>query len=570
MALETTNPIAQTFSIDSKSLGGLPGVFLTGIGIFFKNKSSTLGAFCVVVQCTNGVPDTSKRMGSGHLYPSQILTSDDASAETIFYFQEPLMLASDSMYAFYVYPDNNTTDFDIWVSEIGGKDTLTGQNVTQQPYSGVLYISSNGDSWTAVQSQDIKFNLYAANFPVSTGKVVFRNDNIDFCRLNMTTGIFRKNSSTPINIGDLVYAANATDFTVLTDTTKFPFGRVTYVDEVAGDLYIRSNGKFTNASVTPASANFGNLRIFRPPSEGDPTLLTETYRIANAAISVLDDIVYNAVVPRFRMNEPIGTAADYSYKGTANSSYSGGAFAKDSNFVKVYNQDLAELRDYERVLRSYSNEVATGSYGTKGNSTYEIDLYTNSQWLSPVIDLSTKTINYITNQINNDTTNEHTRYGSSRSKYISRTVVLDTVAEDLKVWVTGYRPAGTNIYVYAKFLNSQVDSDLFDTKPWTQLEYLNNLGTIFSSPKNFEDYKEYQLGVPAASTRPTSPVDTIAYADSVGDVTKDIPAGTLTYYNSSGALFRGFDTFSIKIVLVSDTTANFPTMRDVRAVALQM
>lgn len=566
MALEATNPIAQTFTIDASSVGNLPGVFLTQIGVFFKNKSSSLGAFCVVVQTNNGVPDTSKRMGSGHLYPKDILVSEDGSAETIFKFQEPLMLQTDKPYAFYVYPDNNTPDYDMWCAEIGGKDILTGQAVTQQAYSGVLYISSNGNSWTAVQTQDLKFNLYIAQFPVSTGKVTFRNDKIDFITLDLSSsgGIFRKDNNVPIYIGDIVYAANATNLTqTLTDANTYPRGFVKYIDESRGVLQIKnSNGKFDSTA-------YKNLRIYRTSNYSNLQLITSSNLIANVTVLSVDDIPYNAVVPKFKINEPIGTYVDFKYYGTSNTSYSP-SLTRETSGTAISNQDLFEFRDYERVIRSYSNEVTTGTYGTKGTSTYEIGLYTSSQYLSPVLDLSTKTIDYITNYINNDDTNEHTRYGNARSKYISKTVVLDAVAEDLRVWVTGYRPPGTNIKVYGKFLNSQTDSEIFDTKPWTELSYLDGLGAIYSSPKDFEDYKEYRFGVPSATSRPSTPVNTVSYLDSIGDAPNGISVGTLTYYTSAGVIHRGFDTFSIKIAIFSSDGANFPTMRDVRAVALQV
>lgn len=570
MALEATNPIAQTFTIDAASVGNLPGVFLTQIGVYFKNKSTTLGAFCAVVQTNNGVPDTSKRMGSGHLYPASILTSDNASAETIFTFQEPLMLQTDKPYAFYVYPDNNTPDYDMWCAEIGGKDVLTGQSVTQQAYSGVLYISSNGNSWTAVQTQDLKFNLYVAQFPVSTGKVVFRNDKVDFITLDLssTGGITRKTNDVPIYIGDIVYAANATNLTqTLTDSTKYPVGYVKYIDESKGILQIKnSNGKFNNLG---GNGGYKNLRIYRTSNYANLQLITSSNLIANVTVLSVDDIPYNAVVPKLKINEPIGTYAAFKYYGTSNATYTV-ASTKDTTGASVQNHDLYEFRDYERVIRSYSNEIATGTYGTKGTSTYEVELSTSSQYLSPVMDLSTKTIDYITNLINNDDTNEFTRYGNARTKYISKTVVLDSVAEDLRVWITGYRPAGTNIKVYGKFLNSQTDSELFDSKPWTELTYLDGLGAIFSSPKNFEDYKEYRFGVPSATSRPSTPINTVSYLDSIGDAPNGISVGTLTYYTSAGAVHRGFDTFSIKIALFSTDGANFPTMRDVRAVALQV
>jgi len=56
------------------------------------------------------------------------------------------------------------------------------------------------------------------------------------------------------------------------------------------------------------------------------------------------------------------------------------------------------------------------------------------------------------------------------SRYISKTVVLadGQDAEDLVVFLTAYRPQGTNIQVYGKVLNA-TDSDPFDDKSWTPM-----------------------------------------------------------------------------------------------------
>jgi hypothetical protein len=52
-----------------------------------------------------------------------------------------------------------------------------------------------------------------------------------------------------------------------------------------------------------------------------------------------------------------------------------------------------------------------------------------------VIDLSRKASLLIENIINNDATNEHTRYGNALTKYVSKNVVLadGQEAEDLKI-----------------------------------------------------------------------------------------------------------------------------------------
>jgi hypothetical protein len=243
---------------------------------------------------------------------------------------------------------------------------------------------------------------------------------------------------------------------------------------------------------------------------------------------------------------------------------------KDGTATIPDNESLREYRDFERTVKSYSNEVRLGTFGTKGTATYEINMVSYSPYVSPVVNFKARTFNYIENIINNDDTNEWTKFGKSKSKYISKTVILDAVAEDLVVYVTGYRPKGTNIKAYAKFFNADSDPSNFDAKVWTELSYQNDGELLFSSPNNLEDYKEYTFGPPKATARPSGTANNTLYGYSDIGASGAVSAGTLTYYDESDAIYRGFNMFGIKLVLLSDEGAKYPTMRDVRAIALQM
>ena len=570
------NPIAQTFTITGTQAAGLPGIYLTKIGVFFRKKSATMGVFCSIVETTNGVPNSDQRIANMYMKPALVSVSEDSSAETTFEFENPAMLTADKEYAFYLFPEGNSTDYEMWVSEVGGKDKLTGQAVTQQPYPGVLFVSSNGSTWTPTLTQDIKFNLYRARFDVSSGKLIMRNAKEEYLSLDITSatgGIIRKTSGVPIQVGDIVYAANATNLTSILTTNDaiYPKAFVKSIDEVGGILFLEhTNGKFTNNISTP---NYSNLRIYRTPDPANTQYITETYRVANATISTIDDLKYHGFVPKFRMVEPTGSYITTEYYGTSNTTVTVTTTnTKDSTAVISDNESLYEYRDFERTVKSYSNEVALGTFGTKGTATQEISLVTYSPYVSPVISLRARTFNYIQNIINNDDYNEWTRYGNAKAKYLSKTVILDAVAEDLLVFVTGYRPKGTNIKVFAKFFNADSDASNFDSKVWTELSYKNSTDLIFSSPNNLEDYKEYSFSPPQATARPSGSANNTfyGYSDTVGDVGKDIPAGTLTYYDENDTIQRGFNMFSIKIALLSEEGAKYPTMRDVRAIALQM
>ena len=146
--------------------------------------------------------------------------------------------------------------------------------------------------------------------------------------------------------------------------------------------------------------------------------------------------------------------------------------------------------------------------------------------------------------------------GVAISRYISKNVVLTDGqdAEDLKVYVAAYKPASTNILVFAKFWNS-TDSELFEEKSWTQLTTDN---TLVSSKANAFDFIEYVYNVSN-----TVPVDKTAYLNTDN-------SNIIRYTNEAGQIFDTFKTFAIKIVLLSTDSSIVPRIQDYRAIAVSV
>jgi len=142
--------------------------------------------------------------------------------------------------------------------------------------------------------------------------------------------------------------------------------------------------------------------------------------------------------------------------------------------------------------------------------------------------------------------------GTAKARYTSKKVVLadGNEAQDIKVYVAAYKPAGTDMFVFAKFWNG-ADPELFDSKHWTQLQTDN---ALVSSKANINDFIEYEYRL----TQTTDPYDYTAYLDS----------GILTYKNRDGSLFTEYKSFSIKIVLLSSDSSIVPRIQDYRAIAL--
>ena len=98
--------------------------------------------------------------------PDEVNTSDDGSSATTFTFDSPVYLEDKHEYCFVVY--TNSTDYECFISRMGETDLITGQTISGQPYAGSLFMSQNASTWTAEQTDDLKFNMRVAKFNTTT------------------------------------------------------------------------------------------------------------------------------------------------------------------------------------------------------------------------------------------------------------------------------------------------------------------------------------------------------------------------------------------------------------------
>lgn len=287
---------------------------------------------------------------------------------------------------------------------------------------------------------------------------------------------------------------------------------------------------------------------------------------------------------------------------------------------------------YEGQIKSRSNEISSGSKSFRLFA--NLSRSNNFIGQSPAVDISPASVITLENIINNDYTNETTSYGNSQVRYISKNVVLadGLDAEDIKVYITAYKPSTSDILVYAKLLASD-DNNSFDSRDWTLLQQTTE-SNLYSDSLNERNYIEYEYGLQL--TPPSSSIVGVITSSSnttltgsgssfnvdlvANDVIKVVQSNTLTGYdiavvdavanstsmtlkaNTSfsgiasiekvtqpGAAFkynresnivtyldssRGrhstYKTFAIKIVLVSSSTKYVPILKDVRALAVSI
>lgn len=541
--------MTQVFKISVPS--GVSGMYATSLDLFFRKKSKAFGLELVIVELKDGQPDMSKVVSNSivKVNPESINLSETGQTATNFRFRQPIFLSGDQRYAFVLRALGGSPDFEIWTGINGAVDRSTGKTISSNPLSEQAYFAKSTSDWAEIPNEDIKYKLYRAKFKIDTASsAMLKKSATDILQLK---NIKYATGYPEIRAGDEVYGISSTG---LRDAAAY--AKVISFDPVNNMLYLRnSTGLF--------AAN-DQITIMRSSIEGRVKANSAINGvIASSAINTVLDFQAHAIVPKIGNKTNALGAVSFEYRGTYKE---GGPLLSvketaNSDWKAVVNQEELDFYDKTRYVLSRSTEVAELS----GNTSVELrgNLSSNNNFISPIIDLRERSFIAIKNLIGANTSNEHGDYGSAKTKYISKIITLadGQEAEDLKVYITAYKPQRTTIQVYAKVWNAE-DSDDFDKKVWTLMTQITE-STLFSDPKNQEDYREYEFDMPN-----TPPVAGAAYSPLIVD---PIDGDPIEYTGPNG-VYIGFKKYAIKVVMgvqTDEDAYNYPRLSDVRAIALQ-
>jgi hypothetical protein len=155
------DPLAQTFTVQSEG-----GMFVTSVDLYFSETGNR--PVTVEIRTTdNGVP-SSKILPFSEVTktPSELSVSDDGTVATNFKFRSPVFLVDNENYALVVKTDEPGCQ--IFISELGKTDILTGNIISSQPLTGSLYLSQNSKEFEINPLLDMKFRMYQAEFDISS------------------------------------------------------------------------------------------------------------------------------------------------------------------------------------------------------------------------------------------------------------------------------------------------------------------------------------------------------------------------------------------------------------------
>ena len=299
------DPLAQSFEVPD-----INGVFITKCDVYFQAKDTNQLPVTLQVRTLKiGLP-TQEILPFGEciLDPDEVVISEDGTAATTFTFPAPVYCEGGGEFALVLLSASN--EYFVYISRMGEEDITTVNSadsekiiVSQQPLLGSLFKSQNGATWDPSQLEDLKFNMYRANFTQSEGRVNFYNPDLDIGNRQIVSlapnPIDMLSKSAVVGLGKSLTSAEQaglTEGTTIYQQANPNFSanltKVLGAVGVGSDLTITSGGSgFAATSVVysgvPLISKFGR-------GSGATVNLTVSNRVATAATVAIGGTGYAA------------------------------------------------------------------------------------------------------------------------------------------------------------------------------------------------------------------------------------------------------------------------------------
>jgi len=266
-------------------------------------------------------------------------------------------------------------------------------------------------------------------------------------------------------------------------------------------------------------------------AETDPAFIT-TKSGGGSAVHVSQNIPFEAINPQITSLTPTGTNVSARIKTTSGTSISGNeASFSDKGYESVALNKLNYLDD-PRMVASKANEY--NLLGNEKSFALELTLSTDSEDVSPVIDLENPNIIAISNLVDDKVDDFETASGPkipgsdpNTAIYETKMINLEFVSNSLLVQFDGHREAEGDIRVFYKLIRGDGD----------------------------DDHSTY------------IPFNTNGLPDKVVNPNKT--RNTFSEYKFTAENTAQFKSFMIKVVMTSTNQAKPPRVKNFRAIALR-
>jgi hypothetical protein len=500
------DPLAQTFLINGSQYP--QGIVVDSIRVCFKTKDVTESVTCQIRPVVNGYPSATQI----YPYAEKILTPDkvnisltpnitDSTKYTEFKFDIPVLLLPGE-HSFVLL--SNSTGYEAFIAGINDTDLVTGARISEQPYTGSLFLSQNGSVWTADQQNDLMFAIQKRVFTGDVGYGYLEADMTEYSA-NVVYDVLQIMST------DVVIANTAISYEFISE--KQSGGQHTLLPIVPNldyEVDVDNNGRRILNTLT-GNSTF-QLRVIMSSTNRDISPMIDINRLN---LLTIENKINNLPLQNTGFQVTNGGSG---YTGNAKVTISTGGDGTANAYANVVSGvvDKIVLDNPGNLYITSPTITISGSGGTGATAVYNGE--------------------------------DKATGGNADVRYITKKVPLATGfdAGDLRVYLDLYRPPGSGILVWYKVL-SESDPSRFDDNNWLLMTELSDTKNLFSANRN--DYFEavfapgtQDSGVPANKIRYTSVSGTGPHKD--------------------------FSIFQIKVVLYGSSTVAVPKFGQIRVIAL--
>ena len=500
------DPLAQTFLINPNQYP--QGVVIDSIRVCFKTKDITAPVSLQLRPVINGYPSSStvypfaeKTLTPDKVKVSTIPDITDPNKYTEFKFDVPILLLPGE-HSFVLV--SNSNGYEAFVAEIGATDLKTSVKISEQPYTGSLFLSQNGSTWTADQLRDLMFTIQKRVFTTGAGVALFETD------------MSQKTANTVYDVMQVM----TTDAIVANTSINYDF---------ISELY--SGGQHTLLDVIPNedySMDDGNGRRILSTLTGNTTFqLRATLASSNPDISPMIDLnrLNLLTIENYINNMPVtNTGFIISSPGSAYTVVAGVGTPVNLTITGGSGSGAA----------AYANVTGAGVVDrivvTNGGTGYIT---------SPTVTISGSAVITYNGE-------DRALGGNSNIRYITKKVQLATGfdAGDLRVYMDAYKPVDSNILVFYKLM-SQSDPSEIEDNSWNLMTQINDLSYNAVSENDWIELT-FAPGV---------------YGSGNAD-------NKVNYQSASGGFYKDFTTFAVKVVMYGSSTVDVPKFANLRVIAL--
>jgi len=453
------DPLAQTFLVNGSQYP--QGVVIDSVRVCFRTKDTTVPVTLQIRPVVNGFPSSSViyPYGEKTLTPDQVTITTipditDSTKYTEFKFDVPVLLLPGE-HCFVLL--SNSIGYEAFVAEIGATDLKTNVKISEQPYTGSLFLSQNGSTWTPDQLADLMFSIQKRTFSTNPGFAYFEVD--------MTT-----------NAANVVYDIAhlmSTDAVVANTTLTYDFSS----ERVTG-------GQHTLINIIPNidyDMKDGYGRRVLSTTTGNTTFqVRATLESTNPDVSpMIDTTRLNLLTIENKIN----------YMPLQNSGF-------------MINNQGTGYASGPSIIISGGGGTGANAYATVDGGLITgivLDAQGTGYVTSPTITITSSTGGSGANVTYNG--EDRATGGNAGIRYITKKVQLASGfdAGDLRVYLTMYKPYQSGILVYYKLLATD-DPDLFETKNYQLMTQLGDPNFISADETDVRELTfapgVYNTGVP--------------------------------------------------------------------------